>query len=81
MVDGSNESLWHADEEMQPFWRNFSPLQTIFNNFDVGTFYKISFSVDLGTWPWPGGTELEVESDSISEVISALFDITHFPRR
>ena len=35
VVDGSNESLYHADEEIQPLLRTFSPLQTIFTNLDV----------------------------------------------
>ena len=35
MVDGSNESLYHADEEMHPLLQNFSPLQTIPKNLDV----------------------------------------------
>ena len=35
MVDGSNESLYHADEEMHPLVRTFSPSQTIFQNLDV----------------------------------------------
>ena len=35
MVDGSNESLYHADEEIHPLVRTFSPLQTIFQNLDV----------------------------------------------
>ena len=35
MVDGSNESLYHADEEMHPIVRTFSPSQTIFQNLDV----------------------------------------------
>ena len=37
MVDGSNESLYHADEEMHPLVRTFSPSQTIFQNLDVPT--------------------------------------------
>ena len=35
VVDGSNESLYHADEEMHPLVRNFSPSQTIFNKFNL----------------------------------------------
>ena len=35
MVDGSNESLYHADEEMHPLAQTFSPSQTIFQNLDV----------------------------------------------
>ena len=35
VVDGSNESLYHADEEMHPLLRTFSPSQTIFKNLDV----------------------------------------------
>ena len=34
-VDGSNESLCHANERMQPFLRNISPPQNIFDNSDV----------------------------------------------
>ena len=34
VVDGSNESLYHADEEMQPLLQNFSPSQTIPQNLD-----------------------------------------------
>ena len=40
MVDGSNESLYYADEEMHPLWQNNSPSQTIFKNYNV---YKLSF--------------------------------------
>ena len=36
MVDGSNESLYHADEELHPLVRTFSLSQTIFTNLDVG---------------------------------------------
>ena len=35
VVDGSNESLFHADEEMHPLARTFPPSQTIFKNLDV----------------------------------------------
>ena len=35
MVDGSNESLYHADEELHPLVRTFSLSQTIFTNLDV----------------------------------------------
>ena len=35
LVDGSNESLYHANEEMHPLVRTFSPSQTIFQNLDV----------------------------------------------
>ena len=35
MVDGSNESLYHADEEMHPLVRTFSPSQTISQNLDA----------------------------------------------
>ena len=35
MVDSSNESLNHAEEEMHPLVQNFSPAQTIFKNLDV----------------------------------------------
>ena len=35
VVDGSNESLYHADEEMHPLLQNFSPSQTIPKNLDV----------------------------------------------
>ena len=40
VVDGSNESLHHADEEMHPLVRTFSPSQTIFQNLDVNSFFK-----------------------------------------
>ena len=40
VVDGSNESLYHADEEMHPLLRTFSPLQTIFRNLDVQSFVE-----------------------------------------
>ena len=39
VVDASNESLYHADEEMHPLLRTFSPSQTIFKNLDVCTDY------------------------------------------
>ena len=35
MVDGSNESLYHADEELHPLVRTFLLSQTIFTNLDV----------------------------------------------
>ena len=35
MVDGSNASLYHANEEMHPLVWTFSPSQTIFKNLDV----------------------------------------------
>ena len=35
MADGSNESLYHANEKMHPLVRNFSPSQTMFKNLDV----------------------------------------------
>ena len=37
MVDGSNESLYRADEELHPLVRTFSLSQTIFTNLDVRT--------------------------------------------
>ena len=41
VIDGSNESLYHADEEMDPLVKqNFSPSQTIFKNFDVAPLRK-----------------------------------------
>ena len=35
VVDGSNESFYHANEEIHPLVRNFSPFQTIFQNLDL----------------------------------------------
>ena len=44
MVDGSNESLYHADEEMHPLLRTFSLSQTtIFENLDVDAFYNSEY--------------------------------------
>ena len=40
MVDGSNESLLHANDRMELLLRNFQPWKTIFNNFDVITLGK-----------------------------------------
>ena len=42
VVDGSNESLYHADEEMHPLMRTFSPLQTIFKNLDVTAAHAVA---------------------------------------
>ena len=49
VVDGSNESLRHADDEMHPLVRNFSLSQTIFKNIGVDH-YESHPSVAL---PWP----------------------------
>ena len=35
VVDGSNKSLRHGVERMQPHWWIFLPLQKIINNFNV----------------------------------------------
>ena len=35
VVDGSNESLYHADQELDPPLRKKSPLQTILKKFSV----------------------------------------------
>ena len=47
MVDGSNESLYHADEEMQPLVRTFSPSQTFFQNLDVLTVLSLQVPESL----------------------------------
>ena len=38
VVDGSNESLEHANEGAPHLLRNLSPSHTIFNNYDVVIF-------------------------------------------
>ena len=48
VVDGSNESLYHADEEMHPLVRTFSPSQTIFQNLDVGKMQSMQHRHNFG---------------------------------
>ena len=44
VVDGSNESLYHADEELHPLVRTFSLSQTIFTNLEVLSHTKFDLS-------------------------------------
>ena len=51
MVDGSNESLYHADEELHPLVRTFSLSQTIFTNLDVLPPQKVSLTSEAYKCP------------------------------
>lgn len=47
VVKGSNESLYYVDEEIDPHIRKISPLQIIFQNFDVTATILFDYIIPL----------------------------------
>jgi len=50
VVDGSNESLYHADDEMHPLLHNFLLSQTTPKNLDAVLFIKILLVEKFSNW-------------------------------
>ena len=48
MVDGSNESLYYSDEELDPDFRTGAPLQKSFENVDVPPIRSLEVRPQIG---------------------------------